>query len=707
MNKRLIKLVILIMLFLNLISITYACDPVNIERSYPAYGGTPRPKGYEAYVGVTVTAGSVVTWDVYASSPNVVISSSTHSGGIGDGYCDIVIYSNTAGNYNITITGIGSGVDNTDEEVFNLVVNEVSSVTVEPSVVVTGEWVSFTAISNPSHSLLDTQWQVRRSEDGSSWDNYTSIFSDTYDMYYDPAGPYDNPLYAAFHDCGYYQTRARNGIYDSWHESDVVKVSHIIISKCSSGFIPSGGPNTSVDDNTTTFTAHLGSEVLAPIKFTLYDVSDEPGYCMNKPSTIPDSGEDSDSWKDIQFPSQSGFTISGSGNSIATTTSSVNYATVTVKSYDCGAYGKIKAEAQISGVWYTAINEDGTDLFARIPLDDDDNKIADNWTYNAGNATDDTDTSLNNTHNGDGLTRYEEYRGIDIDGDGKISSNERLNPSKKDLFVQGTGFGGTFPSFSWGNAFNEAGIDVHEFTGTFGTDDRNIDVLVVEAYDGTAPGNSGQIGRSGPPISGKRQWYWATHGQSDVGTSSQYGSSIGYTRVYKVAINNRFNQKPYIDNNTWTAAGTWGGASNGILDSIVPERIEDTDDDGVLDPNEKNGNTSAPHDDGDANFDGDYPVWTGTAWEFTHDLSPHDIDNDGSIELPFAASVGTITNDYTKDHVVMRTANHEMGHSVGINGSFGGHCNDSTCCMYHSSPNYERHGHFCNNCRAMIYIHNN
>lgn len=314
---------------------------------------------------------------------------------------------------------------------------------------------------------------------------------------------------------------------------------------------------------------------------------------------------------------------------------------------------------------------------------------------------------LNNSYNGDGLTRYEEYRGVDIDDDGK---SERLNPSEKDLFVQGSGFGGSFPSFAYGSAFGEAQINVHDFVGTVGTEDRNIDVLVVTAYNGTAPGNSGNIGRSGTPTSGGvRQWYWATQGQSGVGTATQYGSDIGYTRVYKVAINNRFNQKPYKDNNTWTAAGVWGGAANGILDPVVPERVEDTDDDGVLDGNEKDGNTTAPHDDGDNDFDGDYPVKSGASWVFTHDLTAHDIDGDGNIELPLRAKVSDIQTgyEYSKSDVVQHVSTHEMGHSTGISGPYGGHCNTSTCLMYQYAPDYNRDGHFCNTCRGMIRIHNN
>ncbi|MHC4648594.1 MAG: hypothetical protein ACYTBJ_24320, partial [Planctomycetota bacterium] len=486
-----------------------------------------------------------------------------------------------------------------------------------------------------------------------------------------------------------------------------VTVFDVNLSKCSSTWLPKGGS----EDNSTDISANIEpNDLTGTIKFTLYDVSDEAGYCMNRPATVPGSGEDSDSWKDLQFkPPQSGLSITGTNKDVATTTSKVNSKTVDVNCYDYGAYGKLKAEAQIEDNWYMAEPDGELDEYIRVPRDEvlPLNNIADIWRYNSGTATDDTDTSANNNYDGDGLTRYEEYRGVDCDGDGKVSDKERMNPSVKDLFIQGTGFGGGFPAFAWGDAFKNAGIDVNEFVGTYGTDDREIDVLVVEAYNGTAPGNSGNIGRSGPPVAGVRQWYWSTHGQSEVGTPSYYGSQIVYTRVYKVAINNRFNQKPYIDNNTWTAAGVWGGAANGVLDPVVPERVEDTDDNGVLDPDEKDGNASAPHDDGDGDFDGDYAVKSGGSWDFSKDLTAHDIDNDSSVELPLVAKVSDIINDYSKTHVVMRTCNHEMGHSVGITYPITGHCADITCAMYGGIPNYNRHGHFCNGCRGKIRIHNN
>lgn len=88
----------------------------------------------------------------------------------------------------------------------------------------------------------------------------------------------------------------------------------------------------------------------------------------------------------------------------------------------------------------------------------------------------------------------------------------------------------------------------------------------------------------------------------------------------------------------------------------------------------------------------------GGTYDFSKDLNPHDIDDNGKVELG--------GGEYTKSQVVRHTITHEVGHGVGINGPHGGHCNDSTCLMYKYSNNWGRDGHLCNACRAMIRIHN-
>jgi len=479
------------------------------------------------------------------------------------------------------------------------------------------------------------------------------------------------------------------------HEDVVaVTVVGVCVTPCDDSWLPKGG----AEDNETTFTATVyPSTSPATVRYTLYDVAQEPGYCVNRPATVPTSGEDSAAWKDLQFKDpQSGLTISGTDKDVATTNNAVSSITVTVKSFDYGAFGKLKAEAQIGGVWVRAFVDYPGETnpqpeFASVPRDLDNNTIADSWAHNNGAAADDADVSLNNAHNGDGLTRYDEYRGVDIDNDGKVADAERLNPDRKDLFAYRSGFVGWVP-FGIGNAFNEAQIDVHVFHGTLGTDDRKIDVMLVSALN-----QGGHLEKR--VVS--RDWTWSTQGQSGVGTAVAYGGP----GINKLANDYYFSDKPYKDGNTWTAAATWGDPPNGVLDPLT--RVEDTNDNGVLDAVEKDGSTSPPPDDADGVLDGDHVVPNGATWNWGQDLNPMDIDNNSKVELPRASVVPVnAADESTKAQVVQHTITHEMGHGVGINGPFGGHCDDNTCLNAQSPENWRRDGHFCNDCRAMILIHN-
>ena len=123
-------------------------------------------------------------------------------------------------------------------------------------------------------------------------------------------------------------------------------------------------------------------------QFTLFDVSHEKGYCINSPVTIPESGEDWDTWKDLQFKdNQTNYTISGTDNDVAESTfDDRNTATVRVSSYDYGAYGKIKVEftKQDSDFSCVEIEVDGSNEFTTIPLDTDGNFVRDGSVQNEG-----------------------------------------------------------------------------------------------------------------------------------------------------------------------------------------------------------------------------------------------------------------------------------------------------------------------------------
>jgi hypothetical protein len=85
---------------------------------------------------------------------------------------------------------------------------------------------------------------------------------------------------------------------------------------------------------------------------------------------------------------------------------------------------------------------------------------------------------------GDNFSHFEEYRGI-IRTTPETPPGEhehlRLNPFRKDLFVRAAGFYGQY-SFAYGNAFANAGIDVHDTTswGHDATDDGSFFVYFGE-----------------------------------------------------------------------------------------------------------------------------------------------------------------------------------------------------------------------------------
>jgi hypothetical protein len=172
-------------------------------------------------------------------------------------------------------------------------------------------------------------------------------------------------------------------------------------------------------DNTTKFTANIIPEdVKGKIKFILSNVSDEPGYCLN-------AGKQSTADKDLKFESDKNplFYISQKG-AVAESKKEVNTIDVVVSSFDYGSYGNIEVEAKVQ-------NKIAKSETKNIPKDDDNNHIADSWPYNSGNATDDNDNVPVGANLGDGLTRYEEYRGFMING-----VHTRTNPNEKDLFIR-------------------------------------------------------------------------------------------------------------------------------------------------------------------------------------------------------------------------------------------------------------------------------
>jgi len=233
-------------------------------------------------------------------------------------------------------------------------------------------------------------------------------------------------------------------------------------------------------DDTTDITARVkDNDVIGKFKFTLpkEEVSDEPGYCMNAPIADSQEGENADDWEDLQFKAgQTDFTISSSAGATAqdtaeTTADTWNEKSVTVQSFDYGAYGKIHVEFTVTSEAgeTTTIKgklKDGTAEFATIPRDElNGNHIRDNSEWDVGpgatyEASDDEEKDPESRQTGDGFTRYAEWRGFMVNGQFK-----RLDVKKRELFVYDP------DALGLGYYSSGSGIVVHkilntEWTGT-------------------------------------------------------------------------------------------------------------------------------------------------------------------------------------------------------------------------------------------------
>ena len=175
------------------------------------------------------------------------------------------------------------------------------------------------------------------------------------------------------------------------------------------------------------------------VRFDLSGVSTEPGDALNHPlmATVPTP--------DLQFVQghQIDPNIRVIDKDEAATILPTYRATIVTTSYDFGSYGVLAATAC------------GQRLSRKIPLDDvpvGGNHIADVWDArypgNLAAEADDDDWPKGLNRDGDGFSRYEEYRGFFENG-----QHKRTTPNDKDVFildVNQIGLG-TFPRLRYVN----------------------------------------------------------------------------------------------------------------------------------------------------------------------------------------------------------------------------------------------------------------
>ncbi|MBD3639326.1 MAG: hypothetical protein HUJ25_18360 [Crocinitomicaceae bacterium] len=186
------------------------------------------------------------------------------------------------------------------------------------------------------------------------------------------------------------------------------------------------------------------------IRFTLADISAEPGECLN------DEVKDSEK-PDLEIHPEmknQGFVITQDGSRVIATKKSVSSSEeeLLLLSHDYGAYGDVTAEIKVDGVWYPAKNKDDENRTrVDVPFDDNQNFIADEWEKLVGvlekgypDEWDEDPFPEGQDSPGDGFTLYEEYRGFKAishtlqNGKNVLLTKDhhfRMDPRHKDVFV--------------------------------------------------------------------------------------------------------------------------------------------------------------------------------------------------------------------------------------------------------------------------------
>src|SRR5512145_694765 len=209
----------------------------------------------------------------------------------------------------------------------------------------------------------------------------------------------------------------------------------------------------------------------ASIQFSFTKASREKGVCMNWPAQTEAKAED-----DLQILQEKNKVLDVKANSYAETFSPVTETELVVSSFDYGAWGVLKIRALDQGGKELNIQVHGkAGSEMKIPLDEDDNHIADGWKpgESRGKARDwDGETVEGQKADGDGITLYDEYRGIVVLSGAGGREFTRLSARTKEMFVLDPD--SIFPDARW-----------EEVTGGFKTHRLN-ETLVEPAADPSA-----------------------------------------------------------------------------------------------------------------------------------------------------------------------------------------------------------------------------
>jgi len=499
------------------------------------------------------------------------------------------------------------------------------------------------------------------------------------------------------------------------------------------------------------------------------------------------------------------FSFDSINRTVVTKTVTSTNGRIDLYSFDYGGVATITASATVSGVQVQGR--------ITLPIDSDNDNLPDAWedmysapdpgnyvpgfnklnpntfSSNVNDGYADVDKSADNSRVGDGLNSFKEYRGIisdvvTLNTNGSIATvakfgrHERLDPRKKDIFVRGDGYKnsrecapdntnrGTVnycsdtymvpfivgklssePSFT--NAFEEAGINVHDLTGmpTFspplgtalnsaGAYDESsyphIDILIVtNNITGTITPNGQFDGYIDKTANAVRAWTWDDKGYSYYGnpkTYNYYQDPSAPTTIkrgtftYHLNLMHYFYDHPYREGLSDTTHDQ-NSNYNGWLDPL--SSVEDTiTEDGTL----QQSNQSGSNEDKDKNihlkgdfFKSDWKTAAASNYNSTacsgktycagYQFSIFDADNNGKVELPILTDAQLAdpiqraqVKQYSATEVQRHTIIHEMGHGAGVSNPE--HPGDNTDVMYIPVIDWKRAGHFSLAARKQIQIHN-
>lgn len=248
----------------------------------------------------------------------------------------------------------------------------------------------------------------------------------------------------------------RGTIHWTLSPADPVEVELVVESDKYADWIPEGGANEAAPGTSLPFRAYLVSKDGGALKrhavsfvFELIESSKEKGIALNFPLTGAQALDDLAFSPAYNFEGQ----ILSQGRAIKFPGNPADSVAATVTAFDWGAYGALRVTAQLDNgkTIVGRFKGDAGNGPILLPKRSPESKIADAWKKLAGFSGpdgEDEDLQEGNPHPGDGLTAYEEYRGLVIKGV-HTRRSKLLDTRRKNLVVENRAGAAVVPGLKW------------------------------------------------------------------------------------------------------------------------------------------------------------------------------------------------------------------------------------------------------------------